>query len=126
MYNGNVIKRLIIDKTGCKASDVAFAVYKNRRRDISPLYSGNPTAETLEAIADFFSVPIDALFIRGGKVDGPAGDMNETAKEYANLYINSLKETIENQKQIIADKDKEIRSLKMKLRKQVAAAKKSE
>ncbi len=63
MYNGNKIAELLKERK-LKQSALAEYVTGNSRRQIKRFTEGNPTASTLEKIADFFQVPIDVFFDR--------------------------------------------------------------
>ena len=64
MYNGLIIKDLL-KQQGKKAKDLLEALGVEANGSITQLYkNANPAAGRLEAIADFFDIPIDALFVR--------------------------------------------------------------
>ena len=98
MFNGDVIKTLLL-KQGKKASELCEYVFGNPRYSLQHLTKedANPTAKTIEALADFFRVPVDVFFKRS--VDVVATD--ET-KIDADGYIFALKQTIESKDEIIA------------------------
>lgn len=65
MYNPEIIDILLRQK-GRKAKDLAKALSGNERQPLTSITKkgANPTAETLEKVADFFLVSLDTLFIR--------------------------------------------------------------
>ena len=63
MYNGQVINVLLKER-GLRAKDLLEHLQLQSNGSITSLVKGNPTAERLEKIADFFDVPIDTLFQR--------------------------------------------------------------
>ena len=63
MYNGQVINVLLKER-GLRAKDLLEYLQLQSNGSITSLVKGNPTAERLEKIADFFDVPIDTLFQR--------------------------------------------------------------
>lgn len=63
MYNGHIINQLLSDRN-IKKKDFMQAVGWNSGTQYRQAVTGNPTAATLEKIADFFSVPIDLFFER--------------------------------------------------------------
>ena len=65
MYNGRVINQLLSDRN-IKKSEFMDAVGWRSGTQYRQAVEGNPTAATLEKIADFFSVPIDVFFDREG------------------------------------------------------------
>lgn len=106
MYNGEIIKDLLRQQ-GKKAKDLLSALGVNSNGSISQLVkNANPTAERLEIIADFLEIPIDALFLREHPYSGynVVGNGNHVA----NITIGSLKDKVQNQQSIIAEKDKRI------------------
>lgn len=67
MFNGNKIS-ILLKASGIKSQDLLDALgIKNANGSISQIVNGNPTAKRLEAIADFFGVPIDTFFERNIK-----------------------------------------------------------
>ena len=109
MYNGEIIRDLL-RMQGKKAKDLLAALGVNSNGSISQLVKkANPTAERLEIIADFLEVPIDDLFIRERSYSGSnvAGNGNNAA----NITIGTLKGKLQDQQQIIAEKDKRIQLL---------------
>ena len=98
MFNGDVIKTLLL-KQGKKASELCEYVFGNSRYSLQHLTKedANPTAKTIEALADFFRVPVDVFFKRS--VDYSVPDENQVN---ADGYIFALKQTIESKDEIIA------------------------
>ena len=62
MYDGDVI-RLLLAKQKKSQRDLSLAVTGKPNSSLHNLYK-NPTASTIEKIADFFNVTIDSLFVR--------------------------------------------------------------
>jgi len=109
MYNGEIIRDLL-KQQGKKAKDLLAALEVNSNGSISQLVKdANPTARRLEIIADFLEVPIDALFLREHNHNGynVVGNGNHVA----NITIGTLKGKLQDQQQIIAEKDKRIQLL---------------
>ena len=96
MFKGDVIRTLLL-KQGKKPSELCEKVFGNSRYSINSLTKedANPTAKTLEALADFFGVPVDVFFDRSvnytGKSAAESGD-----------YVFALKKVIESQDETIA------------------------
>ena len=65
MYNPEMID-ILLGQQGKRAKDLAKYLTGNERQPLTSLTrdGANPTAETLEKVADFFLVSIDTLFIR--------------------------------------------------------------
>ena len=83
MYDGDVI-RLLLAKQKKSQRDLSLAVTGKPNSSLHNLYK-NPTASTLEKIADFFNVTIDSFFIRAHK---PIDYATETDME--NAYLKKL------------------------------------
>ena len=104
MYNGQVINVLLKER-GMKAKDLLEHLQLQTNGSISSLVRGNPTAERLEKIADFFDVPIDALFQRNKSYGyNVVGNSNQVA----NITIGELRGKAKSLEQIIEEKDKRI------------------
>jgi len=114
MYNGQQVRDLI-KKQGLKVSDLAQALYNDPTRSLTPIVSGNPTATTLEAVADFLKVPIDVFFNRKitvtNEAELPASAPSET---YVTLLIASKDAMIKNLEEQVALLRKENKSLRRK------------
>ena len=83
MYDGDVI-RLLLAKQKKSQRDLSMAVTGKPNSSLHNLYK-NPTASTLEKIADFFNVTIDSLFVRTRQpID------YETEKDMENGYLKKL------------------------------------
>ena len=69
MYNPEMIT-ILLGQQGKRVKDLAKYLTGNERQPLSSITKAgaNPTAETLEKIADFFLVSIDTLFIRNEKL----------------------------------------------------------
>ena len=61
MYNGLIINVLLKER-GMKAKDLLEHLQLQTNGSISSLVRGNPTAERLEKIADFFAKLWDAIY----------------------------------------------------------------
>lgn len=69
MYNPEMIT-ILLGQQGKRVKDLAKCLSGNERQSLTSITKegANPTAETLEKIADFFLVSIDTLFIRNEKL----------------------------------------------------------
>lgn len=105
MYNGEIIKDLLRQQ-GKRAKDLLAALEVNTNGSLSQLIkNANPTADRLEKIADFLNIPIDALFVR----EQPHGyNIVGNGNNVANITIGTLKDKVQDQRSIIAEKDKRI------------------
>ena len=104
MYNGQVINVLLKER-GLRAKDLLEHLQLQSNGSITSLVKGNPTAERLEKIADFFDVPIDTLFQRAKSYGfNVIGNSNNVAS----ITIGELKGKAQAQDRIIEEKDKRI------------------
>lgn len=106
MYNGNQIKVLLAQQQ-VSSADLCEKVFGKRDASIWQLVNGNPTAKTLESIADFFKVPIDVFFQRQVVVNQQAPNAH-----FDQGYFQLLLQTKD---ELINSKDEEIRMLKKEL-----------
>ena len=104
MYNGQVITVLLKER-GLRAKDLLEHLQLQSNGSITSLVKGNPTAERLEKIADFFDVPIDTLFQRAKSYGyNVIGNSNNVGS----ITIGELKGKAQAQDRIIEEKDKRI------------------
>lgn len=107
MYNKNKIRQLI-EERNVLIKDFLFAMdQKGSSLAVFEREGANPTAKTLEAIADFFDISIDELFDREKTHHIIPGNGNDVAS----VKIDSLNKQIEGLKSIIAEKDARIQLL---------------
>jgi len=104
MYNGRVIN-VMLKERGLKAKDLLEHLHIKSNGSISALVRGNPTAERLEALADFFEVPIDTFFARKQNFGyNVVGNRNNVGY----VTIGELQGKNESLEKIIEEKDKRI------------------
>lgn len=104
MYNGQIINVLLKERN-LRAKDLLEHLQLQSNGSITSLVRGNPTAERLEKIADFFEVPIDTLFQRSKNYGyNVVGNSNHVA----NITIGELRGKTKSLEKIIEEKDKRI------------------
>lgn len=104
MYNGQVIS-VMLKERGLRAKDLLDYLQIKSNGSLSALVHGNPTAERLEKIADFFEVPIDSLFSRSKSFGyNVVGNRNNVGY----VTIGELRGRNEGLEKIIEEKDKRI------------------
>ena len=106
MYNGNKIKDLLHEQSKSNKELLAYLGVECNS-SITQLIKGNPTAQKLEKIADFFGIHIDELFIRDIEFKESEG-LTEADKQ--------LIDKIKLLQQLLDDKDKVISLLEDKVR----------
>ena len=99
MYNGNVIKQLLLDK---KVTNKELLRYLGTEANASlaQIVNGNPTVKRLEKVADFFGVSMDVFFER-----------EKPFKAYPSahgVFVQQYKENIELLERLLEEKDKRI------------------
>lgn len=96
MYNGNVIKQLLLDK---KVTNKELLRYLGTEANASlaQIVNGNPTVKRLEKVADFFGVSMDVFFEREKPFKAYSsahGDNEQQYKEKSNCWSVCLKRKI--------------------------------
>ena len=89
MYNPEMIT-ILLGQQGKRVKDLAKYLSGNERQPLTSITKegANPTAETLEKIADFFLVSIDTLFIRKEKL--PEVELVWTFDKRAEYYERAV------------------------------------
>ncbi|MBQ9820756.1 MAG: hypothetical protein IJ887_15835 [Prevotella sp.] len=102
MYNGKKIKELL-DERGQNNSALLSALGLDpKKNSLKTVINGNPTANRLEQVADFFGVSIDTLFIRESMTD-----LLPTSTELSS--IQALKHEVAKRDEFLRLKDEIIR-----------------
>lgn len=99
MYNGNVIKQLLLDK---KVTNKELLRYLGTEANASlaQIVNGNPTVKRLEKVADFFGVSMDVFFEREKPFKVYPSAHGDNEQQY--------KEKIELLERLLEEKDKRI------------------
>lgn len=99
MYNGNVIKQLLLDK---KVTNKELLRYLGTEANASlaQIVNGNPTVKRLEKVADFFGVSMDVFFEREKPFKAYQSAHGDNEQQY--------KEKIELLERLLEEKDKRI------------------
>lgn len=125
MYNGEKIRSLLYEQ-GKKPTDLAEYVFKNGHRAITPLITGNPTAETLENVADFFKVSTEVFFKRQVLLEN--GESDSSAQiPYIDLIVSAkdeLNRTLKEQNTLLTKEKKNLQRENKELKQQLEDAKK--
>lgn len=112
MFNGQKIKDLIDDKKVTKVSLFSYANISKKSLDNIINGSNIPNSNTIEAIADFFKVPIDYFFDR--KIDLSNTNVGNPIKDNVNNTLEDQKE-IEHLRELLVEKERTIQILMNKL-----------
>lgn len=126
MYNGEKIRSLLYEQ-GKKPIDLAEYVFKNGHRAITPLITGNPTAETLENVADFFKVSTEVFFKRQVLIEHEEGKDSSTQNPYIDLIVSAkdeLNRTLKEQNALLTKEKKNLQRENKELKQQLEDAKK--
>ena len=99
MYNGNVIKQLLLDK---KVTNKELLRYLGTEANASlaQIVNGNPTVKRLEKVADFFGGSMDVFFEREKPFKAYSSAHGDNEQQY--------KEKIELLERLLEEKDKRI------------------
>ena len=99
MYNGNIIKQLLLDK---KVTNKELLRYLGTEANASlaQIVNGNPTVKRLEKVADFFGVSMDVFFEREKPFKAYPSAPGNNEQQY--------KEKIELLERLLEEKDKRI------------------
>ena len=102
MYNGNVIKQLLLDK---KVTNKELLRYLGTEANASlaQIVNGNPTVKRLEKVADFFGVSMDVFFDREKPFKSCPSAHEDNEQRY--------KEKIALLERLLEEKDKRIQLL---------------
>lgn len=113
MFNNLYVKDLLKER-GKTATELIEALgLSSRNFSLTKVVGINPTAQRIEAIADFLEIPIDDLFVRKCDVQKSL-DGKVTFKEGQNKYIEAQVEAACSSK--IAELEDQIQSLKDKIK----------
>lgn len=111
MYNGKIIKELL-EKRGQTNSALLLALGLDpKKNSLKTVINGNPTANRLEQVADFFGLPIDAFFQREGFVAPSANPEASTKISELEAEIEKRDEFLRLKEEIIAEKEERIKLL---------------
>lgn len=105
MYNGAVINELLIVQKK-KAKDLLSFLGANTNGSLTQIVRGNPSADRLEKIADFFGCSIDTFFVR----ESPYAGINASGESnvVASVQIGNLESKAKSLQAMIEEKDKRI------------------
>lgn len=109
MYNGQKIADLIASSKATKTS-ICDAVGFTSNSQLRQVIQGNPTAKTLEKIADFFNVSIDYFFDRQNSFESKDTCTISEPKE-SHEYIKPVNYDRDAISALLAEKDRHIASL---------------
>ena len=102
MYNGNVIKQLLLDKK-VPNKELLRYIGTEANASLAQIVNGNPTVNRLEKVADFFGVSMDTFFER----EKPFRQICTSKSDDTAYYL----EKIELLEKIIKEKDERIKLL---------------
>ena len=112
MFNGQKIKELIGERRVTKASIFTYANISKKSLDNIINGSNIPNSNNIEAIADFFRVPIDYFFDR--KIDLSNTNIDNQIKDDVSNTSEDQKE-IEYLRKLLVEKERTIQILMNKL-----------
>ena len=111
MYNGKKIKELL-DERGQNNSALLQALGLDpKKNSLKTVINGNPTANRLEQVADFFGVSIDEFFIRENGPVPPHGITDDSRLSELELEVSQRDEVLLLKDEIIKEKEERIKLL---------------
>ncbi|MBQ7851339.1 MAG: helix-turn-helix transcriptional regulator [Muribaculaceae bacterium] len=105
MYNGGIINELLVSQKK-KAKDLLSYLGANTNGSLTQIVKGNPSADRIEKIADFFGVSIDTFFVRESPYAGI--NVNGNSNVVASIQIGQLDAKAKSLQAMIEEKDKRI------------------
>lgn len=113
MYNGLIIRQMLKERH-LKNSDLLEYIGSPGAKSINQLTHGNPTAERLERVADFFKCSMDIFFKRSIVINPFNGSINGNNNAVGNVNysrVQELEAKIYGLERLIEEKDKRIDTL---------------
>ena len=111
MYNGKKIKELLDERGQNNAALLSALGLDPKKNSLKTVINGNPTANRLEQVADFFGVPIDTLFIREGMTDPLPTSIELSSIEALKQEVAKREEFLRLKDEIIREKEERIKLL---------------
>lgn len=106
MFNGKIIEKYLQDR-GLKKKDLLNAIGWVSQSQLRQFTDGNPTASTLEKVADFFDCSIDQFFVREREPD--------MTTVFVGADRSALEERLVTMQQLLDTKDRHIEDLEKML-----------
>ena len=114
MFNGHKISKLLEERHLKKKSLIEYMQTYPSGLD-AIIKDGNPRADTLEKIADFFRLPIDYFFDRNIEISDLSplitGNGNKIQHGDGNIMIETQAKEIEHLQQLLEEKERTIQIL---------------
>lgn len=99
MYNGQIIKQLLVEKN-IQNKELLSYLGTEANSSLSQIVNGNPTVKRLEKVADFFGVSMDVFFERKKPFKAYPSTHGDNEQQY--------KEKIALLERLLEEKDKRI------------------
>ena len=99
MYNGQIIKQLLVEKN-IQNKELLNYLGTEANSSLSQIVNGNPTVKRLEKIADFFGVSMDVFFEREKPFKAYPSTHRDSEQQY--------KDKIALLERLLEEKDKRI------------------
>ncbi len=111
MYNGKRIKELLEEREQNNSALLSALGLDPKKNSLKTVINGNPTANRLEQVADFFGVAIDEFFIRENRSVPSPVDTGISRLKELELEVSQRDKVLLLKDEIIKEKEERIKLL---------------
>jgi transcriptional regulator with XRE-family HTH domain len=111
MYNGKRIKELLEERGQNNSALLSALGLDPKKNSLKTVINGNPTANRLEQVADFFGVAIDEFFIRENRSVPSPVDTGISRLKELELEVSQRDKVLLLKDEIIKEKEERIKLL---------------
>ena len=111
MYNGKRIKELLEERGQNNSALLSALGLDPKKNSLKTIINGNPTANRLEQVADFFGVAIDEFFIRENRSVPSPVDTGISRLKELELEVSQRDKVLLLKDEIIKEKEERIKLL---------------
>lgn len=111
MYNGKRIKELLEERGQNNSALLSALGLDPKKNSLKTVINGNPTANRLEQVADFFGVAIDEFFIRENRSVPSSVDTGISRLKELELEVSQRDKVLLLKDEIIKEKEERIKLL---------------
>lgn len=111
MYNGKRIKELLEERGQNNSALLSALGLDPKKNSLKTVINGNPTANRLEQVADFFGVAIDEFFIRENRSVPSPVDTGISRLKKLELEVSQRDKVLLLKDEIIKEKEERIKLL---------------
>ncbi len=111
MYNGKRIKELLEERGQNNSALLSALGLDPKKNSLKTVINGNPTANRLEQVADFFGVAIDEFFIRENRSVPSPVDTGISRLKELEMEVSQRDKVLLLKDEIIKEKEERIKLL---------------